>query len=243
MVTSFETAESYTEAERLESGVKRSQDVDRLGAHAEVCMSLGEGDDVLPVDDEGGRQGEPPALFGSALVVESGVVEGDVDEDRLIVAALFGSDGVGNSELVGNTAACIGEKRERETVLVEHEGILPGSLWRDGDEESAAPAKLGVELAPRLEFSDAVRAPSSAEEFENDCADGYEIGGLDGFAGTSVRKDEGGSLRTRLEDTVFNPGREELGYGSLGEGETFGLDEGTSVLGDAIELVLEGCIQ
>ena len=84
-----------------------------------------------------------PARFGGVVVAETGVVEGDVDEDGLEVAAVFGRDGVGGAEFFGDGGAGVGEKREGEAVLLEGEVVLTGGLGGDGDEEGAAAADSG----------------------------------------------------------------------------------------------------
>ncbi len=202
-------------------------------------MSLGEGNDVLPVDDEGAGQGETPAVFGGVVVVESGVVERDVDEDGLEVSPLFGGDGVSDTELLCDPAACVGQQRKGQRVLIAHKDILPGGLRGDGDQKRTTTTKLAVEIAPGLEFRDAVRAPAATEEFEYDGAKSDEVGRVDLFAGAGVGKRKRRRLRAGLEDAVFNTGCEEFSHRLLGEGEAFGLDEGAGVLGDAVELVLQ----
>jgi hypothetical protein len=62
---------------------------------------------------------------------------------------------------------------------------------------------------------------------------------VDGFVGEGVFEGEGWSFSSGFQDAVFDAGVEEV-FGSLfGDGETFGLDEGSGVLGDAVELVLQ----
>lgn len=92
--------------------VESGEDFGRLGADAEVGVSLGEGDDVMAIDDEGSGQGEAPALFSGIVIVEACVIEGDIDEDGLEVAALLCGERVGKAELLGNAAASVGEQRE-----------------------------------------------------------------------------------------------------------------------------------
>ncbi len=54
-----------------------------------------------------------------------------------------------------------------------------------------------------------------------------------GFAGAGVLQGEGRGLSAGWEDAVLDAGGEELG-----DGEALGLDEGASILGDAVELLL-----
>ena len=68
--------------------VENCKDVGGFGADTEVSVGFGEDDGVVPVDDKGGGEWEPPAGFGGVVVAEAGVVEGNVDEDGLEVAAL-----------------------------------------------------------------------------------------------------------------------------------------------------------
>ncbi len=118
-------------------------------------MGFAEGDDVVLIDDEDGGKGESPACFGGVVVAEAGVVEGDVDEDGLEVAAVGLGDGVGQAEPFGDGSARVGEEREGQVVLLDGEVVLAGGLGGDGDEQSSALAKLGVEVAPGFELGDA----------------------------------------------------------------------------------------
>jgi len=93
----------------------------------------------------------------------------------LVVAAVFGGDGVGQAELLGYGATGVGEQGEVERVLLEGEVVLAGGLGGDGDEECAALAELGVEFAPGFEFGDAVGAPAAAEEVDDQWAEGEEV--------------------------------------------------------------------
>ncbi len=74
-------------------------------------------------------------------------------------------------------------------VLLEmlgREGVLTAILGGDGGEDGAGAADLGVEVAPGLEFGDAVGAPAAAKEVENEGAEGQEVGGAHGLAGGGV---------------------------------------------------------
>ena len=170
------------------------EDFGGLGADAGVGVGFGEEDGIVLADDEDGGKREPPAGFGGVVVAEAGVVEGDVDEDRLEVTAVIRGDGVGDAELLGDGGTGVGEEREGQGVLLEGEAVLAGGLGRDGDEESAASAEVGLELAPGLELGDAVGVPAAAEEVDDDGAEGEEIGGADGFAGEGVLEGEGRSV-------------------------------------------------
>ncbi len=94
--------------------VECGEDVGGFGADAEVGVGFGEGDGVGAVDDEDGGEGESPAGFGGVVVAEAGVVEGDVDEDGLEVAAVFGRDGVSEAEFFGDGGTGVGEEWVRE---------------------------------------------------------------------------------------------------------------------------------
>ena len=124
-------------------------------------------------------------------------------------------------------------------MLLEGEVVLAGGLGGDGNEEGAAFAELGVEVAPGFEFGDAVGVPAAAEEVDDERAEGEEVGGVDGFVGAGVFEGEGWGLGSGFQDAVFDAGVEEVGSGFFGDGETLGLDEGAGVLGDAVELVLQ----
>ena len=196
-------------------------------------------DGVGAVDDEDGGERETPTGFGGVVIAEAGVVEGNIDEDGLEVAAVIRRDGVGDAEFFCDGGTGVGEQREAEAVLLEGEVVLARGLGGDGDEECAALAELGVEVAPGFEFGDAVGVPAAAEEVDDEGAEGEEIGGVDGLFGEGVFEGEGGGLRSSLQDAVFDAGVEEVFGGLFGDGETFGLDEGAGVLGDAVELVLQ----
>ncbi len=119
-------------------------------------------------------------------------------------------------------------------MLLEGEVVLAGGLGGDGDEEGVASAEFGLEFAPGFEFGDAVGVPAAAEEVDDERAEGQEVGGVDGFVGEGVFESEGWSFGSGFQDAVFDAGVEEVFGRLFGDGETFGLDEGTGVLGDAV---------
>jgi hypothetical protein len=125
-------------------------------------------------------------------------------------------------------------------VLLEGEVVLASGLRGDGNEEGAALAELSMKVAPGFEFGDAVGIPTAAEEINYERAEGEEGSGTDEFMRDCVFKSEGRSLRSGLQDAVLDAGIEEFCGRFLRDGETLGLDEGARVLGDAIELVLQG---
>ena len=124
--------------------VKIGQDVGWFGAHAEVGMSFGEGDGVVLIDDEDAGKRQTPTSLGGIVIAEAGVVEGDIDEDGLVVAAVVGWYGVGQAELGGYGGAGVGEQREGEGVLLKSEVVLARSLRRDSYEEGSSAADLGL---------------------------------------------------------------------------------------------------
>ena len=124
-------------------------------------------------------------------------------------------------------------------MLLEGEVVLAGGLGGYGDEEGAAFADVGVEIAPGFELGDAVGVPSSPEEVDDERTDGEEIAGGDGFAFESLFESEGWSLLSDLQDAVFDAGVEEVCSRLFGDGQALGLDEGAGVLGDAVQLVLK----
>lgn len=103
-------------------------------------------------------------------------------------------------------------------MLLEGEAVLTSGLRGDGDEQGTAFAEFGLEVAPGFEFGDAVRVPTSAEEVDDQRADGEEIDGVDGFTGESVLQGEGRSLCSDLQDTVFDAGVEEVFGRFFGDG-------------------------
>src|SRR5882757_10272640 len=157
-------------------------------------MGFGEGDGVGAVDDEDGGEGESPAGFGGVVVAEAGVVEGDVDEDGLEVAAVLGRDGVGDAEFFGDGGAGVGEERVAKAVLLEGEVVLAGGLGGDGYEEGVASSEFGLEVAPGFEFGDAVGVPAAAEEVDDEGGEGEEVGGAYGLVGEGVFESEGWGL-------------------------------------------------
>ena len=191
------------------------------------------------VDEEEGGQRQAPGGFGSSVVGEAGVGEGDVDEDGAEVAAVRGWDGVGDAEACCGFAAGVGEEGEGKLVLLGGEVVLAAVLRGDGDEDGAAGADGGVEVAPGFELGDAVGVPAAAEEFDDDGAEGEEVGGVDDLAGLGFEEREGRGEGAGWEGAVFDAAREELGDGLLGDGESVGLDEGAGAGGDGVEAVLE----
>ncbi len=189
--------------------------------------------------DEGGGEWESPACFGGGGVHLAGVDEGDVDQDALVVFAVFGGDGVGDAELLGDGGGGVGQDGERQGVLLEGEVVVALRLRRDGDEECAEVAEAGMEIAPGFELGDAVGAPAAAEELDDERAEGEEVCGVDGLAGERVLQGEVWGGGAGLQDAVFDAGGEELFDVALGDGEAFGLDEGAGVLGDGVESILE----
>ena len=123
---------------RIECG----EDVGGLGANAEVGVSFGEEDGVVSIDDEDSGERESPTGFGGVVVAEARVVEGNVDEDGLEIAAMAGRDGVGDAEFFGDGGTGVREQRVVEAVLLEGEVVLAGGLGGDGDEEGAAVAEV-----------------------------------------------------------------------------------------------------
>ena len=172
------------------------------------------------------------------MVAEAGVVERDVDEDGLVVAAVVGWYGVGEAELGGYSGAGVGEQREGEGVLLEGEVVLARGLGGDGYEEGSTAADLGLEFAPGFELGDAVGTPAASEEVDDEGAEGQEVFGADWLAGDGVLEGEGRGLCAGFEDAVFDAGGQEFGGGLLGDGEALGLDQLTGVGGDGVELVL-----
>src|ERR1700677_2664400 len=155
---------------------KSGQDFGGFGADAEVGMGLGEGDRVGLVDDEDGGEGKSPTGLGGVVIAEAGVVEGNVDEDGTVVAAMRFGDGVGDAEFFCDDGAGVGEKRIAQAVLLEGEVVLAAGLGRDADEDCTIPAQLGVQVAPGFEFGDAVGVPAAAEEVDDEGAEGEEVG-------------------------------------------------------------------
>ena len=97
-------------------------------------MGFAEEDGAVLRDDEDAGEGKSPACFGGGLIVQAGVIEGDVDEDGLVVTAVLRGNGVGEAELLGYDGTGIGQQREGEGVLLEGEVVLACGLGGDGDE-------------------------------------------------------------------------------------------------------------
>jgi hypothetical protein len=223
---------AYVAAEEFE-------DVGGLGTDAEVGVCFGEDDGVCLVDDEDSRERETPAGFCSVVIAEARIVEGDVDEDGLVIAAQLMRNGVGDAELFGHGGAGVGEEGKGKAVLLEGEIVLACGLGGDGYKESTKFAEFGVQIAPSFQLGDAVGIPAAAEEAKDEGAEGEKVGGADEFASAGIFEGEGRSLRSDLQDAVFDAGVEEFFGRFFGDDEALGLNEGTGVLGDAIELVLE----
>jgi hypothetical protein len=158
------------------SPVESCEDVGRFGADSEVGVAFSEDDGVGLVDDEDGRDREAPAGFSGVVIAEAGVIEGDIDEDGLVVAAEGLGDGVGYPEFVCDRGAGVGEERVMQAMLLEGEVVLASRLRGDRDEDGAASAEVGVKVAPGFEFGDAVGIPAATKEVDNQRAEGEQIG-------------------------------------------------------------------
>ncbi len=66
---------------------------------------------------------------------------------------------------------------------------------------------------------------------------------MDGLAGAGVFEREVWCLLAGFQDAIFDAGIEEVLGGSFGDGKALRLHEGASVLGDAVELILQRCFQ
>jgi len=203
-----------------------------LGTDAEVGVGLGEEDFSVLGDDVGGGDGQAPAWFA--------VDEGDVDEDGLVVGAVVLGNGVDKAELLGDEVAGVGEDGEGQAVLAGHEVALACRLRADGDHQAFVLAEGSVEIAPGFKLSDAVGAPASAEEFDDERTEGEEVGRANQAAGGVFEFELGGDGADG-EDAVFNAGVEEIGDGALADGQALLLHQVAGVGGDLVELVLQGC--
>lgn len=211
-------------------GGQGSEEVFGFGADAEVGVSLGVDDSALGRDHVGGGQGELPALVA--------VDEGDVEQDAAVVALEIFGDGPDETELVGDGAAEVGKEREGDGVLGGGEVGLALGLGRDSDHHRTALAEAGIEVAPGFELGDAIGTPAAAEEVDDEGTEGEQVGGTNDFAG-EVGEGEGGGLGSDGEDAVLDAGGEELLDGALADGKALGLDQGSGLGGDFVELVLE----
>ena len=145
------------DADGCQSG---SEDFFGLWADAEIGVGLGKYDSPVAGQDVGGGKDQAPGLIA--------VYEGDVDQDGAVVVAVILGDGVGEAELLCDCASGIGEDGEGQTVLANHEVTLASGLGANGGEQRACLAEAGVEVAPRLELSNAVGAPAAAKEVEDE---------------------------------------------------------------------------
>ncbi len=174
------------------------------------------------------RAGELPALVA--------VDEGDVEQDAAVVALEVFGGGPDEAEFVGDGAAQVGQEREGDGVLGGGEVGLALGLGGDADHHRTALAEAGIEVAPGFELGDAIGAPAAAEEVDDEGAEGEQVGGANDFAG-EVGESEGGRLGSDGEDAVLNAGSEELLDGAFADGEALGLDQGSGLGGDFVELV------
>jgi len=213
----------------------------RVGADAVVGVGFGEDDFAGLADDEGGREGETPGVVT--------VDVGDVDEDGAVVETEVLGDGVGDAEGIGETGAGVGEQRKGEVVVLDGEVVLACELGGDGDEERSVLADGGEGGLPGFELGHAVGTPAATKEGDDEGANAEEVGGVDDLAiegdgrvqsgRGGVGQIEGGSRGADGKDAVFDAGGEELLHGSVGDGETIGLDEPAGPRGDVVELGLE----
>ena len=114
-------------------------------------------------------------------------------------------------------------------MLADHEVALAVGLGADGGEQSAGLAEAGIEIAPGLDFGDAVRAPAAAKEIEHQRAEGEQVGRADGAA-RGVREGEFGGDGADGQDSFLDAGGKELGHGALADGHALRLDEVARVL-------------
>ena len=207
-----------------------AEDFFGLGTDAEIRMGFGVEDFALRGEDIGARKGKLPAVFA--------IDEGDVEQDAAVVALEVERDGPHQAELFGDGAARVGEEREGDGVLAGGEVGLALGLRGNADDQGAALAKRGVEVAPGLKLGDAVRAPATAEEIHDEGSESEQVGGADGAAG-EVGQGEFGGGGADGEDAVFAAAAKELLDGALADREAFGLDQVTGLGGDFVELVLK----
>ena len=161
---------------RVLSLVENGEHIGWFGADPKVSVTFCKQDGVGLVDDEDGGERKTPTGFGGVVIAETGVVEGDVDKNGLIVAAELLRNGVGYAKSLCDRGAGVGEQRILQAVLLESESVLTGGLRGYGDEDGAALAEVGVQIAPGFEFGDAVRIPTATEEFDDERAEGEEVG-------------------------------------------------------------------
>jgi hypothetical protein len=193
-------------------------------------VGFGVKDFAVRGEDVGRGEGKPPAFVA--------VDEGDVEEDAAVIAAEVIGGGPDEAVAFGDGAARVGEEREGDGVLAGGEVALALGLRGDADDQGAAFAEGGIEVAPGFELGDAVGAPAAAEEIDDEGTEGEQVGGADDAAG-EIGQRERGCAGADGEDAVFTSGAEELFDGALADGEALGLDQGAGLGGDLVELVLE----
>ena len=211
-------------------GGESAEDVFGFGADAEIGVGFGVKDFAVGGEDVGRGEGELPAFFA--------IDEGDVEEDAAVIAAEVIGGGPDKAVLFGDGAARVGEEWEGDGVLAGGEVALTLGLRGDADDEGAAFAKGGIEVAPGFELGDAVGAPAAAEEIDDEGTEGEQISGADSAAG-EVGQGERGCVGANGEDAVFTSGAEELFDGAFADGEALGLDQGAGLGGNLVELVLK----
>lgn len=130
-------------------------------------------------------------------------------------------------------------------MLLDEKVVLTRKLWGDGHEKRAVGPNLGVGGLPCLEFGDAVGAPTTAEEVDDDRAKCEEIGGSDEPGSGRVGCEQGGRGGWQSERRCYgtdganarlDAGGEEVCDGGLGDGEALGLYKGAGLCGDGVEL-------
>ena len=140
--------------------------------------------------------------------------------------------------MVGDGAARVGEEREGDGVLAGGEVALALGLRGDADDEGAAFAEGGIEVAPGFELGDAVGAPAAAEEIDDERAEGEQVGGADELPEKSGRANAG-ARGADGEDAVLDAGAKQFFDGALADSEALRLDQGAGLGGDLVELVLK----
>src|ERR1700755_2303096 len=117
--------------------VENGEHVGWFGADPEVGVGFRKEDSVGLINDKYCWERKAPARFGGVVITQTGIVEGDVDEDGLVVTAEALRNSVGYAKSLCDSGAGIDEQGILQAVLFESEAILASGLRGYGDKDGA----------------------------------------------------------------------------------------------------------
>ncbi len=123
-------------------------------------------------------------------------------------------------------------------MLRHGELVLPHSLRRDCNQQSAAFPHRREEFTPRLQFRDAIRAPTPTKKVHDQRAQREQVGGAHELS-IRIRQRKGRRRVAGLQQRVFNAGREQFCDRPLADFQPLGLHQAARSRRDLVQLVLQ----